>query len=150
MCSISNRTVAIAFWEENDIRTRGGRAASRGGWRSRGGWPSAAPPRPRPGTSHSGPSPASPASIDPPHNQIDHLISLPSDRCVQSSRPERAVDTYLVWLKDVGEEGVRRAVAIRQPNGAAAAEPGVGLGVPQRVVHRLLLLRERRRHRRCW
>jgi hypothetical protein len=69
----------------------------------------------------------------------------------QSGQATIGMYTYLVWLQDVGEEGVRRAVAVgqadRQPSAAAAAEPGVGLGVPQRVVHRLLLLRERRRHR---
>lgn len=56
-------------------------------------------------------------------------------------------------LKDVREEGVRRAVGVGKADGptAAAAEPGVGLGVPHGVVHRLLLFRERSRHprRRC-
>lgn len=56
--------------------------------------------------------------------------------------------TYLVRLEDVGEEGVRRAVAVGQANrpANAAAEPGIGLGVAQRVVHRLLLFGERCRH----
>ena len=81
--------------------------------------------------------------------QVGEAARVGGGRRLRVHHRERLVQVLgqqrLVGLEDVGEEGAGRAVGVGETERAAgAAQPAVGPGVAQRVVHRPLLLRERR------